>query len=68
MALERMKIKVVVKKKLANMEDWKSCEYWKRVTCIMLIRVGYQDVDIMIAAQRSVNTVTYTAEMETTKL
>jgi len=30
--LENIKIKVVVEKRLADMEDWKPFEYWKRVT------------------------------------
>ena len=39
------------------MEDRKPSEYWKRVTCIMMIRARYQNADIMTAVQCSVNTV-----------
>ena len=49
--------KVVAEKKLGDMEDWKPSEYWKRVTCIMMICAGYQHADIMTAVQCSVNTV-----------
>ena len=46
MVLERVKIKVVVEKKFADMED-----------CIMIIHTGYQNANIMTAAQYSMNTV-----------
>ena len=39
------------------MESWKRSEYWKRITCIMMIRAGHSNADITTAAQCSVNTV-----------
>ena len=39
------------------MNDWKPPEYWKRVTCIMMIRAGFDNRDIVAAAQCSLNTV-----------
>ncbi|XP_014768730.1 uncharacterized protein LOC106868115 [Octopus bimaculoides] len=54
MKLGSIKAKVGVEKNLADMQDWKPSEYWKRVTCIMVIHAGNQNY-IMTAAQCSVN-------------
>src|SRR5215510_10665728 len=40
------------------MDTWKPSEYWKRITCIMMIRSGQQTSAIMTAAECSLNTVT----------
>ena len=50
---ESIKINVVVEEMLADI--WKPSEYWKRVTCIMMIHAGYENADIMTAAQCSMN-------------
>ena len=47
---ERLKV-------FADIEDKKQFEYWKRVTNIMMIRVGYQNANIVTAAQCTVNIV-----------
>ena len=39
------------------MNDWNLPEYWKRVTCIMMISAGFDNRDIVAAAQCSLNTV-----------
>lgn len=36
--------------------NWKALEYWKRVTCIMMIRSGLKNLDILAAIQCSLNT------------
>ena len=38
------------------MEKMKFSEYWKRVTCIMMIYAGYKNADTISATQCSVNT------------
>lgn len=49
-----------------RMDDWNPPESWKRITCIMMIRAGHQNKDIMTAAQCSLNTVkTIRHELET---
>ena len=39
------------------MDDWNPPESWKRITCIMMIHVGHQNTEIMVAAQCSMNIV-----------
>ena len=49
-----------------RVDDWSPPESWKRITCIMMIRAGHQNKDIMTAAQCSLNTVkTIRHELET---
>ncbi|KAL1130494.1 hypothetical protein AAG570_011742 [Ranatra chinensis] len=49
-----------------RMASWNPPESWKRITCIMMIRAGHQNKDIMTAAQCSLNTVkTMGHELET---
>ena len=49
-----------------RMDGWNPPESWKRITCIMMIRTGHQNKDIMAAAQCSLNTVkTIRHELET---
>ena len=55
--MENRKIKNVFEKKLEDVKDRKPSEYWKRAAQIMMIRIGYQNADIMIAVECSVNTV-----------
>ena len=40
-----------------RMEDWSPPESWKGIKCIMMIHVGHQNNEIMVAAQYSLNTV-----------
>ncbi len=40
-----------------RMDNWNPPESWKRITCIMMIRAGHQNNEIMYAAQCSLNTV-----------
>lgn len=49
-----MKTKVVVKKKLVDMEEWKPSEYWKRFTHILMTSARYQNAYIMTTNQCSV--------------
>ena len=37
------------------MDDWNPPESWKKITCIMMIRAGHQNKDIMTAAQCSIS-------------
>lgn len=40
-------------------------DYWKRVSCLMKIRPGHQNAEIMTVAECSLNTVTtFTREMK----
>ena len=50
-------IKVVSMKKSTQLEDWKPSEHGKRLTCIMMFCGRYQNVNILIAAHCSLNTV-----------
>ena len=54
---EKIKIKFVVEKKLVEMKNGKTSEYWKRVTCIMMVPAGYQNADIIVAVQLFMDTV-----------
>ena len=38
-----------------RMDDWNPPESWKKITCIMMIRAGHQNKDIMTAAQCLLN-------------
>ena len=40
-----------------RMDDWNPSESWKRITCTMMIHAGHQYMEIMVAAQCSLNTV-----------
>ncbi|KAL1124803.1 hypothetical protein AAG570_001424 [Ranatra chinensis] len=53
-------------KMLERVDWWNPPESWKRITCIMMIRAGHRNKDIMTAAQCSLNTVkTIRHELET---
>ena len=40
-----------------RMDDWIPPESWKIIACIMMIHAGHQYMEIMVAAQCSLNTV-----------
>ena len=48
-----------------RMNDWKTPESWKRITCIAMIHAGHKNKEITVAAQCSLKTVrTIRHEME----
>ena len=55
-SLESLNLSSFIYMTTDKMDDWNPPESWKRITCIMMIHASYQNKEIMVAAQCSLNT------------